>query len=414
MAASDHRLGIDFFNGTGTQDLLTFSVPTNGPVSQLVVADLDGDLINDVAFVEAATSATDRDSLMIAFGNHAGPPATPALVARIGEIEQISAFYQMGLGNLVIAYLDAVPGGKTGVLAFLAGSGDRVPFAPYDLVSVSDGSLLQSAALAVAVGRFTATGRGDVMALGIYGNLAAPNYTFWLLPGLGSSPSTAVRLGGQLDPRLKPFETDQVHLIVNVTAAAADVDGDGRDESLWAMPADENLHCGLLVAGTTTGSAGDLVARDPVVIDEPCPRAQLVPIDADGDGAVDIALLTGSPGNPGRNLLVLWNDGAGGYSSRDITFVSAAGDSPEQFTLIPATKGHPLGFAYVTDQKAVLVTTASTSTSTPRAFGPPRKLVDLQGGSGIVAADVNGDGVLDLALAASGNLSILQAELATP
>jgi FG-GAP repeat len=62
------------------------------------------------------------------------------------------------------------------------------------------------------------------------------------------------------------------------------------------------------------------------------------------------------------------------------------------------------------DGLAVLVTT----TATPREFGPPRTLADLQHGSGIVAADVDGDGVQDLAIAASGNLSVLKASLVGP
>jgi hypothetical protein len=422
VAASSGRLGIDFFNGTGTEHLLAFRIPTDGPVSQLAVADLDGDLINDLVFVEKAPSETERDSLMIAFGGLSGPPAEPTLVARIRHIDQLNASYRSGVALLIVAYTEtgdgapsdgSVGGTDSGVLAFLTGTGDRLPFAPYSLVNVSEGgSVFDEAAVAVAVGKFLPGSHGDVLALGASGETGHLIYAFWLLPGIATPPSKAVRLGGPIDPRLRPVEAHALLTDVNVTAAAADLDRDGSDEAVWAIPADAGAACGLSIVGTRSEGAAELVVRGTIVVDAPCLRPQLVPVDADGDGAVDLALLTGGPGSPGRRLLVLWNDGAGGFSSADVATVSVAGDSPEQFAVLPATPDRPVSLAYVTRGAAKLVSAATASGA--RLFGPPRALADLQDGSGIVAVDVNGDGVLDLALAAAGNLSILQGGLATP
>lgn len=419
VAASTGRSGIDFFNGTGTSRLPAFELPTSGPVGQLAVTDLDGDLVDDLAFVEAGTSDGDRDSLMIAFGNLAGSPGTPTPVARISHIDQICRSHNAGANTLIVAYTETEPvsGAESAVLAFLMGSGDRLPFAPYALVDVARGSVFDEAAVALAVGRFSpatpAPRARDVLALGISG--IAPDFhtAFWLLPGLGESPSGATRLGGALDPRLRPVYVSDLIIHVNVAGAAADLDRDGRDDGVWVIPADAGARCGLvLVSPTGTGAGGGLLVRDPLILDEPCPAPQIMPVDADGDGAVDLALLTGGPASPGRKLLVLWNDGTGGFSSANLATVSGPGDSPEQFTILPATPMRPLGFAYVTDQAAWL--TSAVAASTPRVFAPPRSLADLQHGSGIVAADVNGDGVLDLAVAASGDLNILEAGLATP
>ena len=410
VAASDGRLGIDFFNGTGTLDLPAFSIPSTGPVLSLVVTDLDGDLVNDLAFVEAGASETERDSLRVSFGNLAGPPAAPATVARISHIDQIGDFHQGGTGNLTVVYTEESTAGRTGVLAFLAGSGDRLPFSPYELVDISQGSVFNAAALAVAAGKFTADSHGDVLALALMGSFPELSYQLWLLPGPGTSQSRPSRLAGELDPRLHPAYLDGLKVGVNVAAAAADLDGDGRDEALWAIPADSGTACGVEIIGAKPGGSPDMMPLGTIVLDQPCPGAQLLPADVDGDGAVDIALLTGSPGLPGRKLLVLWNDGAGAFASTNVSTVNVANDSPEQFTVLPRTPAHPLALVYVTDQAAVLISTVTSS----RDFGPPRTLASLQHGSGIVAADVDGDGVLDLAIAASGDISILKARLGTP
>ena len=402
VAASSARLGIDFFNGSGTANLFAFELPTSGPVGMLGAKDFDGDLVDDLAFVESTTSDGERDALKIAFGALAGPPTAATTVARIAHIEQIFTFTEQGLCSLAITYSETVAGSDRGVLALLSGGGDRLPAAPYELVDAAGGSVFRAAAAGIAVGRFTtADSPGDVLAL------ATPDtvdYAFWLLPSPGTSPTTAVRLGGQLDPRLRPSRFDGPNIVVNLAAAAVDLDGDGVDESVWAMPADDGVRCGLVIAGA---AGGRMIIRSTAVLDEPCLAPQLLAVDPDGDHGTDVALLTGSAGVPGRKLLVLWNDGAGGLSTAVASLVSAPGDSPEQFTVLPATALAPFAFAYVTDQTAV------TTTATPgaRSFEPPRALASLRQGTGIVAADVNGDGIRDVALAASGNLRVLQAAL---
>jgi hypothetical protein len=415
IVASSGGLGVDFFNGTGTETLHAFRIPTSGPVNQLEVMDLDGDLIDDLVLVQAGASESDRDSLMVAFGNPAGPPGAPTLAARIGHIDQLCASNAAVGDILIVAYTDAdlETGDQTAILAFLAGSEDRLPFAPYALVDVSEGSVFDEAAVALTAGKFTSGGSGDVMALGLSGNFPDLHYSFWLLPGLGTAPSAPRRLGGQIDSRLEPVHVEDLLIVnVNVTAAAADLDRDGLDEAVWVIPADGGTRCGVLVVGANGGPGAGVVARGMVILDEPCPAPQVVPVDADGDGAVDLALLTEGPGSPDRKLLVLWNDGSGGFSSANVAPVSAPGDSPEQFTVVPSTLNRPFGFAYVTDGATVWVPWAGPLT--PRAFGSPSTLASLRHGSGIVAADVNGDGVLDLAVAASGDLDILMGGLASP
>jgi hypothetical protein len=310
------------------------------------------------------------------------------------------------------------------VLAVLTGSGDRVPFAPYRLIGISPaGMITESPALGVTVGAFSGGGRDQVMALATQGNPALDDYQFWLLPGLQNSDGPATNLGGHLDPRLQPLYLagpgpdpatgTGADLGLSLLGASADLDGDGRSEALWMMAADDTTHCGVLVVDAPgDGGSSEIAMREPIIVDAPCEHGQLLPVDADGDGHVDVALLTGAAGQAERKLLVLWNDGAGGLDRDHVTTVLGAGElAPGQFTVLPATTSRPLAFAYVTD-RAVLRVTATRRGA--RDFGAPEVLVEIPQGTGIVAADVNGDGVPDLAVAAAGNLRVLKAKLASP
>jgi FG-GAP-like repeat len=409
IAASSGGLGIAFFNGTGKEHLTSFTVPTDRPVAHLAVGDFDGDLVGDLAFVETAVSSEERDAIMISFGAFAGPPLAPAVIARVAQTEQITVYIEAGRGNLVISSTETVARSTQGVFTLLDGSGDRLPYAPYQLVSLTpDGYLYASGSLGLAVGGFTAPGSGDVLAVATTA-LKDNDWQLWLIAALEKSGSRPARLSWQLDPRLQPGHDDGITAGVELVSASADVDGDGRDEALLVMPADTGQHCGIAVVGTTTDGA-TAVAHGTLVLDEPCPRAEVLPVDADGDGSIDIALLTGSAGLDHRKLLVLWNDGKGGFSSSNVALVNDPNDSPQGFTALGAIPARPFGLVYVTGGAAMVV----NATATPRVFALPRKLTSLQGGSGIVAADVNGDDAVDLVIATSGDLTVLKAQLRIP
>lgn len=416
VAASSLRLGIDYFNGTGRAHLHPFSLPTDRPVSDLAIGDYDGDLINDLAFVEVMASADQRDLVMVGFGAPAGPPAPPVPVARVRQIEQLSCLTENGLGNLLVASAVVENGSTDGVLAILTGSGDRLPFAPYQLVNLSAGRTVNvAAALSVVTGSFidpgSGSGRADVLALTSNGDPNQHDFAFWILPAFGGAQNQALPLGGVLDARLQPGAIDGFFVKVNAAGTSGDLDADGRDEAIWAVPADQGATCGLQIVGVKSGPDGPAAdVRAPLFLDQPCPGAQIAAVDADADGALDLAVLTGAPGTPGRTLQLLWNDGGGRFDAARRTLVSDPQDSPEQFTVLPATALRRPGIAYVTATSVVL----REATGDARQLGAPQRLFSTQNGSGIVAADVNGDGVTDLAVAASGTLRLLRAELHVP
>ena len=410
IAASSEWLGATFFNGSGA-DLTAFDIPTQQPVSMIEVGDFDGDLVNDLALVERASDASEVDTVTMAFGNFAGPPGAPVPVARIKQIEQLTSFARSKLANLMVASTKTVNGTKEGVLAWLEGSGDRVLFAPYQLVAtVAEGSVFNAAGLGLVVGEFAVGGRQDVLALAIDTETATFDSEFWLFPGPLDPANAPMRIGGALDRRLRPFVASGFRLRSIVAAATADFDDDGRDEAVWAMPADEDQSCGVVFTAIRPDGALGVAAGGTIFVDEPCLGPQLATLDADGDGAADVALLTGGPGDPDRKLFVFWNDGHGGFLASSATRIGAAQDSPQQFAVLAAAFDRPVGFAYVTTDRAVVVTAAGA----PRQFNHSKMVAALQSGTGIAAADVDGDGIVDLTLASAGNLRVLKAELEAP
>jgi hypothetical protein len=405
VAASSARPNIDFFNGTGTEHPTAFNLTTSGPVRELTVGDFDGDLLSDLAFAEASASSSRPDALMVAFGNLAGSPSAPRAIARVSAVEQLSVFEEDGIGNLMVSSSETRGQEETGVLTFLEGSGDRSPLAPYALTLFqADGTLRQSMALSITAGAFSAPGKRDVLALASP-NLKEKIWELWLLPELYSGSSVPTRMQAKFRDDLVPAHAGPgdyaVH--VNLASVSADLDGEGRDEAVFAMPNDSQ-GCGLVFAGTEDNDRVELLT---LMLEAPCERPQLAAKDVDGDGALDVVLLTGSPGGLDAKLLVFWNDGHGAFLSERVTRVSDLGDSPVQFTTLAATPARPFSFAYVTESALRLV----TASSDPRRFEPPATLAPLEHGTGVVAADVNGDGATDLALTDSGTLGILKAEL---
>jgi hypothetical protein len=229
-----------------------------------------------------------------------------------------------------------------------------------------------------------------------------------LVPALDRPESRPQKLDWKLDPALLPASPAGNDAILSWVGVTGDVDGDGHDEALWAMPRGDQEHCGLVLIGAVPGTT-TLTVRTTVELDEPCGRAQLMLADADGDARLDIVLLTGSPGSATRKLLVMWNEGEGRFSGANAALLNPSSDSPQAFTFLSPIPERPPAFAYVTDSSVVLVTGGVR-----RQFATPRVLARIANGSGITAADVNGDGAADLVVAVAGNLLLMKAGLRTP
>jgi VCBS repeat protein len=409
VAASSTHANIDFFNGTQSVDLIGFRVPTARPVKEIAVGDFDADQLTDVAFTQLGTGQGPANAVLMAFGAPAGAPLAPLTVARLNDIQQMNPYREGPLSHLILSSNESTATGRGGALAILASSSNRIPTASYALTTfAANNSTDESTALKLASGGFTAPGSGDVLAVAIPAGdpqLSSERLEFWLLPALGTSAGTPVRLQGGFAPELHPAAAGPGRANLRFASAAGDVDADGRDELLFASPAEDDEHCQLVVARV---DAEQMLPRTSLHLDEPCSVAQLLPVDVDNDGSIDIVLLGARADGTGGQLSVFWNDGQAGFSGERLSRVSDAADSPRAFSVLGPTPTRGLSFVYATADELRSV----ESLGAARDFGSPGSLPDVPGGcTGVVAADLNGDGATDLGLARMGNLRVLKAIL---
>jgi hypothetical protein len=311
-------------------------------------------------------------------------------------------------------------------LAWLGGGGDRSLVSNFDLTSFQTEGLIDSAlALVLKTGHYRDPQRLDLLVVGIGADDPAANpkfevgeLSFWLVPDLSSSRGRQMRMDWALDPRLRPLPGSSGPRVpgeypeLNILLSAADLDGDLVDELLIAAPDESGQRCLIASAELIMEPVAAVSERgDPLVIDAPCDQdSQLGVDDLDGDAALDIVLLTGSPGQS-RRLLVFWNDGRGQFSTDAMTEISGSDENAQAFALYRQAKGSPLRLAYVTSRELRLLQTASGI----RDLGGKSVGVEIElaAATGLAAADLDGDRVTDLAIADQGAVKVLQAELGT-
>jgi hypothetical protein len=405
-AISGEALDVDFFNGAGS-GLNRFVIPTDQPNERLAVGDFDGDLVADLSFVQRERLTNAPDTLSIAFGSQAGPPGLPLTAARLDGIVQNVPFsndVDTEISNLFVGSEHADNDGEPGTaLAIFVGSGDRSLVAPIELTNFAEvGSLEFATAFIATLGSLFEPGLNDLIAIGLARQ--SNNLGLWILADVASGRAAPKDLGWPFEPGLKLFTQVGADNLLTAWFATGDLDADGLDEVVLAAPDESGRHC---VVSAVQASRADppleLVGR--ALLEQSCAlRADLQLHDLDSDGAADVILLTGDPGSP-RDLVVLWADGAGGFGADGPTSV-AAGEVPQAFTPFRRTPDSKAALAYVTETSLSLREVAAG-----RRFSEPRRVATLFDGTGVVAADVNGDGVSDLAVADRSQVRIVRSLL---
>jgi hypothetical protein len=408
--ASNTALNVDFFNGTGTPGVNRFAVPTERPIERLAVGDFDGDLVNDLAFVELRSLSRSEEQVSIAFGRPAGPPEAPVPAVHLENVEQIASFSGSSasvVSNLAVIFEEHGGDGEAQrALAFLAGASDRSPPSPIELTTFAeDGSLENCTSLALTTGAFLRPGQRDVMPFGVLNDGAQGSLRIWLLEDIDSRGHAPRSIGWGLAPETRPLGGPLGDDQLSARMAAADLDGDGRDDLVFLASDETGERCAVNLASVSASDEPELVGQRALFLDAPCFESQLGLFDLDGDDAPEIVFLAGALVE--RELFVLWNDGAGNFAATNATSVAVRGENPRAFTHFRAPSDASVVLAYVSELGVRLL----RSLGSARAFDDAGSVGELAHGTGVVAADVNGDGVPDLVVADSGSLRVLRAEL---
>jgi hypothetical protein len=414
--ASNGGLNVAVFSGAPGPLFAGSIISTSAPVQSLGTADFDADRIQDLAVLEVPRIGETTSTVKIGYGAAFSGLLPLSPVAWLNHVDQLVSLDLGGIGGLALASSDLIAGQSSGAVTLMNGDTDRIPIAPFALTDFSaTRSVLDSLAYSVALGRFTPDSTGDLIALAFPtpASTTAPvsPSNIWLVANVRDAGAVSQRLPAELDARLKPVVVlhHNFDLTSDAASASADLDGDGLDEAVFVMPAGEGqTHCGLLTVGASASAATRVAPREPVVFEAPCADPAVIPVDADSDGFVDLAVLTGRTNDADRKLYVFWNDGSGGFSNTSLSSISSPDDSPQGFSVLPRSHAQSLAFVYVTSTALRLVGAPDSE----RAFPTPATLGEpFTGGTGVTAADINGDHVKDIVLAQSGKLSVLKAQL---
>ena len=412
-------------NGDGTFGTAVAYPAGPAPVS-MAAADLNGDGIPDLAVVSQAVAGADA-SLIILIGNANGTFNAVTPIADLGTDMPVSVLATdlNGDGNADLAV--AFSGGAIGVVQVFFGNGDGMfqypasypagPLPTYlaagdlnndgrpDLVTSNSGNGTVSVLLANSDGTFQpealpfeAAYSPNSLVLTDFnsdGNLD-------IVVGFGSpdcigpdsgSGTIAVLYGygnGTFQsPTLNPAGT------APVAVAAADLNGDGRPDVVAANPAADTLSIMLASAGGGLGS--------PVVL-ALGPGGSVNPVavaaaDFNGDGKIDLAAVGSSSGL----AYVLLGNGDGTFQA-PVPYAAVPGAN---FLVVADVNGDGHPDLLVTGQGPPGGVKGGIAVLLGNGDGSFRPAVNYAAGSHpvrLTAADFNGDGKIDLAVADFGTV----------
>ncbi len=407
IAGSKSDLDLDFLNGTGTFALNPFTIPTSGTTSQFAVGDVDGDLIKDLIFAESSPGA--EDQLAIVFGKAGAIPDPPISIGRFGRIDEATIFNPgAALDSIGIISHSADPNDHSARIALLAGSGDRLPLAPFALSTLS----LTGVPFNVVTGSFAKGANVDVVALAgdVPASTSMPfsSFRFWLAPATGPAKFQLSAPSDPLPAALHPVAGIGKTQRAAALTASGDIDGDGATDVVSAMPyTTDDTTSVLVVAKPKSDGKGGWVMNVAAQIELPFPVAidgELALADVDGDGALDAVILGGSAA--AKTLLVMWNDGAGGFAVSRSTSVNAMGEQPTDFALVRVAAATLPAIAYVTRTSLIVAQIGADRATVTR------ETLDatLNYGTGVAGGDIDGDGVDDIAVADTPSLVLYRGQ----
>ncbi len=378
-----------------------FTYPASNP-KNLAIGDFDGDLLMDAAFQETGDGTADTLSVM--FGRPFSGPESPIVVGTVAQTEQIVAGAINPFGGDVDDLTDLGVISMTDAthhrVAFIRGSTDRQLEAPFSVGKVS--SLTQSRhsyAEAVAAGPFLPGGH-DSLAV-VAQSLENGHGQLWLVPvgndaqvdetemkvtedfAIGTDPGPISKEGFGFQwplSRLVPVNLDgspEAELVIVAPSDSATVPA-----QMWVVKvaSDGGPH---FVAG----------AQYPLGSSQPRRPLNILAADFNRDGKADVAVIVER--DTTTEALLFWGKGDGTFDlGPTVPRVSAAtvANIRGEERLVVAQRG---GLAPVTFEGG-----------SPTIMDPLVSLINESRPDAIVAADVDGDGVTDIAVAENNHVTV--------
>lgn len=382
VAFVDGQPDVDFYAGGQGVALVHSTISTDGAVTKLATVDIDGDHLFDVAFASQRDGTTEID---VAYGRAFGPPETPRIVGRIGGITSLEPLFS-GTPNGLTIFTSQGDGGKglpNGQIAVLSGDGDRQPIAPI-LFSGAD----RWQPLLVAGGKMVPGGTGiDFLGLADLDQDTARS--IWLAPGRPLTPTgDLTSLGARMLSKL-PGGFSRVQ---SFSLAVNGLDGDALDDLAILVPSTPPVVTVSLLGPSTNStialpSGAALHARSIISLD-----------DLDGDGFRDV-MATMNVDGKGR-IVVMFGHGNGTFDS---VVVLPVEDAIAATPVVTGAGPRKRPLAVLTPTGLFLVDVVRDGSATPTKLA-----ATFTAATSIVAADVDGDGVDDLAVADNGSLRLVK------
>jgi len=409
VASTGQELGLDVLRSKGGMGFYQSSLETECPAHNLAAGDFDDDGVADVAFFDQIVPLSDEPvtALMVAHGKPLTAPDEPRLSGSFESAMGLVAghFVKQAQAAQLFAVRGLV-GNDKGGLALVEGHSQSQMLAPFYVPPASDdksdSSILSMELLATSGGRFISGSNGSKIGLALVAkDLTKDLVQLWLLASNDDGETV----------HAEPWKSATSLTCDNCVLASIDTDGDGGDELL--LFGDQTIIVYAATAGAfveqrsfaSKYSFSSLdVTRNPKKY---APRPLVS--DFDGDGAKDVILRATS-----GELIALWGrkdgtfdetelakapscDGAPTCAGQAITRLSAGTNTPPRFALIGP--GH-LALYTLDARKLEPVRNAALP------IEPPKPSTDY---TAIGAADLDGDGIDDLALMrSSSSIDILR------